>query len=237
MNKGKLYLLPVTLGEETAPEWVLPPSALEVMRRLKTFIVEDEKSARRFLKKAGTLFPISELQLHPIGKHVNELDMRHYLDVALAGGEIGLLSEAGCPGVADPGAEIVRQAHQQDIRVVPLTGPSSLLLALMASGMNGQSFCFHGYLPIDKSERQRAIRALERDAHQRNETQFFIETPYRNKQVIEELLQYCSSETRLCIACDLTLETEYVRTLTIAKWKHTPLPDLHKRPAVFLLGR
>jgi 16S rRNA (cytidine1402-2'-O)-methyltransferase len=237
MSSGKLYLLPVTLGEETAPEWVLPPSALEVMRRLKTFIVEDEKSARRFLKKAGTSFPISELVLHSIGKHTSEYETHRYLDAALAGEDMGLLSEAGCPGVADPGAEMVRLAHQKDIRVVPLTGPSSLLLALMASGMNGQSFCFHGYLPIDKTERQRAIRALERDAHQRHETQFFIETPYRNKQIIEELFNYCSSETRLCIACDLTLETEYVRTLTIAKWKNTPLPDLHKRPAVFLLGR
>jgi 16S rRNA (cytidine1402-2'-O)-methyltransferase len=233
---GKLYLVPVTLGEESRAAQVLPEQTLLILHTLKEFVVENEKSARHFLKHAGTPFPMQELVLHPIGKHVSATEMTSYLDAAKKGGDIGLLSEAGCPGVADPGAEIVRMAHEAGIQVVPLVGPSSLLLALMASGMNGQQFKFHGYLPIDKGDRQRYLKNLERETKQSGTTHLFIETPFRNKPLIDDLFRTLESSTLLCIACDLTLPTEYVVTAPVAAWKKKQLPDLHKRPAVFLIG-
>lgn len=235
MSSGSLYLIPVTLGEDSDPALVLPPTVKPLINRCAEFIVEDERSARRFLKKAGLERPLQEVKLYPIGKHAETQDYTHYLYTALQGKDMGLLSEAGCPGVADPGADIVRLAHEKGIRVVPLVGPSSLLLALMASGMNGQSFCFHGYLPIDKQERRQKLKELERIAKQKKQTQLFIETPFRNDQLLDEVLATCEPGTLLCIACDLTLETELVKTKTVAAWKKEK-PDLRKRPAVFLIG-
>jgi 16S rRNA (cytidine1402-2'-O)-methyltransferase len=233
---GILYLIPVPLGDDVFPETVLSPRALSVMRRLNEFVVENEKAARQVLKKAGIITPQSELTLHPMGKHIAETDMRAYLTVAKNGGEIGLLSDAGCPGVADPGAVIVRMAHDDGIKVVPLIGPSSLLLSLMASGMNGQQFMFHGYLPIDAGERRSELRRLESETRRRGTTQLFIETPFRNQKLLQELLQTLDSNTRLCVACDLTLPSEWIRSCSVAEWKKLPAVDLHKRPAVFLIG-
>lgn len=234
MNRGTLYLIPVTLGEETAPSQVLPAAVLEVLNDITVFITEDERSARRFLKKAGYTRPLTEAVMHSIGKHA-EGNRSAYLETAEKGGLVGLLSEAGCPGIADPGADIVKMAHEKNIRVVPLVGPSSILLALMASGFNGQSFCFHGYLPIDKNERARKIRLLDREAAKHRQSQIFIETPFRNEQLFAELVQHCEPSTRLCIACDLTLPSEFIRTASISEWKKNK-PELHKRPAVFVIG-
>ncbi len=234
--KGILYLIPVTLGEESAPETVLPAGALAIVRRLKKFFVENEKSARRFLKQAGTSIPMPELVLYPIGKHVPGEEMAGYFTTLKNGGEMGLLSEAGCPGVADPGAEVVRMAHEAGVQVVPLVGPSSLLLALMASGMNGQQFHFHGYLPIDRGERSRYLKHMEKDTRQNGTTHLFIETPFRNNPLLEDLLKTLDGPTRLCIACDITLPTEFIRTATVNDWKKSKSPELHKRPAVFLIG-
>lgn len=235
--KGILYLVPVTLGEESAPEAVLPPATLEIARRLKIFFVENEKSARRFLKQAGTTIPMPDLVLHPIGKHVSKEELSGYFATLKNGGEMGLLSEAGCPGVADPGAVVVRMAHEAGVQVVPLVGPSSLLLALMASGMNGQHFHFHGYLPIDRGERSRYLKHLEKDTKQNGTTHLFIETPFRNNQLLEDLLKTLESPTRLCIACDVTLPSEFIRTTTIGEWKRSAPPELHKRPVVFVVGK
>lgn len=234
---GTLYLIPVTLGEESKAVDVLPLSALTILRDVKEFIVENEKSARAFLKSAGTKIPMQELILHPMGKHVSPVEMHSYLNAAKKGTAIGLLSEAGCPGVADPGANIVRFAHQEGIKVVPLVGPSSMLLALMASGMNGQEFHFHGYIPIDKTERAGFLKHIERKTKKYGTTHFFIETPFRNNHMLEDLLKTLDNGTRLCIACDLTLPTEFIKTATVGDWKINPSPDLHKRPTVFLIGK
>lgn len=234
---GTLYLLPVPLGDDSLPEAVLSPPALQVMRRLKEFVVENEKAARQVLKKAAITTPQAELILHPMGKHIAETAMRGYLQTAKNGGEIGLLSDAGCPGVADPGAVIVRMAHEAGIQVVPLTGPSSLLLALMASGMNGQQFMFHGYLPIDSGERRNELRRLESETRRRGTSHLFIETPFRNQKLLQELIQSLDNSTRLCVACDLTLPTEWIRSCTIGEWKRLASVDLQKRPAVFIIGR
>lgn len=237
MSKGKLFLIPVTLGEETAPEQIIPAQTLAVVRSLKEFVVENEKSARHFLKKAGTPFIIQEIILHPIGKHVSREEMSTYLNAAKQGTDIGLLSEAGCPGVADPGAEIVKMAHEAGIIVVPLIGPSSLLLALMGSGMNGQQFHFHGYLPIDKNERNRYLKNMERETRQSGTTHLFIETPFRNRQLFDDLIKILDASTQLCIACNLSEPGEYIHTYTVNDWRKKSMPDIHKRPAVFLIGK
>jgi 16S rRNA (cytidine1402-2'-O)-methyltransferase len=234
---GLLYLIPVTLGEESQAAEVLPASTLNALREIKEFIVENEKSARAFLKSAGTKIPMPELILHPIGKHVSPVEMNSYLNAAKKGGTIGLLSEAGCPGVADPGAQIVAMAHKDGIKVVPLVGPSSLLLALMASGMNGQDFHFHGYIPIDKAARFDFLKHAERETKKYGTTHFFIETPFRNNHMLEDLLKSLDNSTKLCVACDLNLPTEFIRTSSVGDWKINPAPDLHKRPAVFLIGK
>jgi 16S rRNA (cytidine1402-2'-O)-methyltransferase len=233
MKQGVLYLLPVTLGEEAAPSETLTPSVIAVMHALDEFIVEDEKSARRFLKKTGYPRPLQKVILHPIGKHQNEDDKAHYLDALANGKSIGLLSEAGCPGIADPGARIVAIAHRRGFTVKPMTGPSSILLALMASGLNGQCFAFNGYLPIDRNERKQKIKDLAAHARRLKQTQIFIETPFRNEQLLSDLLQHLDPQTRLCIACDLTLDTEWVITRSVNDWKKNQ-PAFHKRPAVFL---
>lgn len=235
MVPGTLYLIPVPLAENAAAK-SFTPYLSETISHIKEYVVENEKTARRFLKEAGLTTPQSELIIHDYGKHHRDESISNFFTGLTAGKDVGLMSEAGCPGVADPGSEIVAEAHRRGIRVVPLVGPSSILLALMASGFNGQTFTFHGYLPIDKAERSRKIKELEAVAVRLSQTQIFIETPFRNNAMLDELLRSCQSKTRLCIACNLTAEDEFVQTKSIGEWKQKA-PDLHKRPTIFLLFR
>ncbi len=233
MPFGTLYLIPVPLADEAAAK-SFTPYLVDTINSIKEFIVENEKTARRFLKEAGLKTPQSELVVHDYGKHNRADGTAEFFKGLQAGSDVGLMSEAGCPGIADPGAEIVEKAHRMGIKVVPLVGPSSILLALMASGFNGQSFTFHGYLPIDKSERGKRIKELETLAEKHDQTQIFIETPFRNNPMLEEILKAGNPRTRLCIACDLTAATEFVQTKTIAEWQKK-IPELHKRPTIFLI--
>jgi 16S rRNA (cytidine1402-2'-O)-methyltransferase len=233
MALGQLFLLPVPLGE-TPISQVIPSYNLEVIQTLSEFIAEDIRSARRHLKQMGILQPLDTLLIHEIGKHSDESRYDSYLNAALEGKNIGLLSEAGCPGVADPGAAIVQRAFSKNIRVIPLSGPSSILMALMASGSNGQSFVFHGYLPIEKSDRSRKIKEMELHARQKNQTQLFMEAPFRNDKLFDDLMGECKGDTELCIACDITLPTQYIERKSISNWK-LKKPALHKRPAIFLI--
>ncbi len=232
-KKGKLYLIPTPLGENG--DHVLPQYVKDIIHQLEIFIVEKAKTARRYIKTTEHPKAISELIFSELNKRIDYSEWRQYLKPAENGNDIGLLSEAGCPGVADPGAEIVKLAHEKGIEVVPLVGPSSILLALMASGMNGQSFAFHGYLSPKKEIVGKDLKKLEQATKQGKQTQLFIETPYRNKQLVEQAFRVLSPTTRFCIAMDLTLPNEYVVTKTIAAWRKSKLPELHKRPAVFLL--
>jgi 16S rRNA (cytidine1402-2'-O)-methyltransferase len=232
--EGQLYLIPCTLGDY-APFTVLPAPVLEIIKSIDTFIVENAKSARAFLKSCEITIPQNQLVIFEIDKHDPKQDIAVFLKPLLEGKNAGLLSEAGVPAVADPGASIVKRAHKLGIKVVPLTGPSSLLLALMASGMDGQRFCFHGYLPIDRSERAKVLIRLEKEAMQYSQTQLFIETPYRNNQLLKDICDTLNPETRLCVAVNLTTEQESVITRSIREWKKQ-LPDLNKKPAVFLIG-
>lgn len=231
---GNLYLIPSTLGAEDVSGF-LPEGTLTIIRSLKYFIVEDAKTARAFLKSCNIPTPQAELDIRVLDKHDPDQDLNELLQALHEGNDTGVLSEAGCPGVADPGARIVAEAHRRGYTVKPLTGPSSLLLALMASGLEGQRFCFHGYLPIDKGERMKKIQRLEETARIRQETQIFIEAPYRNNQLLADLLQHLSGDTRLCLAADITTPTEMIRTLRVREWKKQK-PELHKRPVVFLIG-
>lgn len=233
--KGKLYLIPTTLGD-TEPLEVMPISVKKVIEKLDYFIVENEKSARRFIKKITPAKSQGSLQLMLLDKYSDELETKNYLDVCDEGFSVGLLSEAGVPAVADPGATIAKLAHKKGIQVVPLVGPSSILLAMMASGMNGQSFTFNGYLPIEKADRKKAIKELERISKEKNQSQIFIETPYRNEKLLDDLKAILSPETRVCVACDITLPTEYIKTLTIKEWKNVKT-DLHKRPTIFIVHK
>jgi len=230
-SPGVLYLIPVALGSEDAAA-LIPPATVDAARSLRTFIVENAKSARRFLKAIGHPVPLQELQFHTLDEHTR--DVAPVLAPLLAGEDCGLMSESGCPSVADPGSTLVRRAHEAGVRVVPLAGPSSILLALMASGMNGQRFAFHGYLPVERAERARKLKELE--ARAGDETQIFIETPYRNEQLLSALLQQCRGDTMLCIAADLTLPGGFVAARTVAEWNEKP-PKLDRRLAVFLLSR
>lgn len=227
-------MIPVTLGE-TAINRVIPELNNELINDIDIYIVENIKTARRFLKKAGILKPINELTFFELNKRTQSTDLPTYLKPIAEGKNIGVLSEAGCPGVADPGADIVALAQQQKIKVVPLVGPSSILLALMASGFNGQSFCFNGYLPKDQKDRTRKLKELEKLAKIKQQTQLFIETPFRNSHVIEDIIKNCFSTTKLCIAIDITLQTEQIYTKTVEEWKTTKI-NLHKRPCIFLIG-
>lgn len=233
MSVGTLYLIPVPLAENTSAKSFTPYLA-DTINHINEYIVESSKTARKFLKEAGLKTPQSELIVHDYGKHNRDSNIKEFFTGLLAGKDVGLMSEAGCPGIADPGSEIVAYAHQRGIRVVPLVGPSSILLALMASGFNGQSFTFHGYLPIDKLQRANKIKELEAQAERLSQTQIFIETPFRNNPMLEEILKSCKPETRLCVACDLTSENEFVQTKTVKDWK-AAVPELHKRPAIFLI--
>ncbi len=230
-SKGTLYLIPVALGGDDAASLV-PPATLDAARRLHTFITENAKSARGFLKAITHPLPLQRMNFHALDEHTR--DVEPLLALLLSGEDCGLMSETGCPAVADPGAALVRRAHQAGVHVVPLVGPSSILLALMASGMNGQRFAFRGYLPVDRMERARKLKDLE--AWASDETQIFIETPYRNDALLSALLEHCRDDTLLCVAADLTLATEFVTTRTISEWKKKP-PVLDRRLAVFLLSR
>ncbi|HYK77665.1 MAG TPA: SAM-dependent methyltransferase [Daejeonella sp.] len=236
MTPGTLYLIPVPLAENASAK-SFTPYLVDTINQIKEYIVENSKTARHFLKEAGLKIPQSELIIHDYGKHNRDAaGMADFFSGLLAGRNVGLMSEAGCPGVADPGAEIVALAHQKGIKVVPLVGPSSILLALMASGFNGQSFAFQGYLPIDKSQRAAKLKELENLSARYNQTQLFIETPFRNNALLEEILKSCNPQTKLCIACNLTAMDEMVQTKTITDWKKQ-IPDLHKKPVIFLLQR
>jgi 16S rRNA (cytidine1402-2'-O)-methyltransferase len=233
MPYGTLYLIPVPLAEEAAAK-SFTPYLIDTINSIKEYIVENEKTARKFLKEAGLKTPQSELTIHDYSKYNRDMGTADFFKGLQAGNDVGLMSEAGCPGIADPGAEIVDKAHRMGIKVVPLVGPSSILLALMASGFNGQSFTFNGYLPIDKLLRSKKIKELEALATKNDQTQIFIETPFRNNSLLEEILKTASPKTKLCIATDLTAATEFVQTKTIADWQKK-VPELHKRPTIFLL--
>jgi 16S rRNA (cytidine1402-2'-O)-methyltransferase len=231
---GTLYLIPVTLGDDNISK-VLPADVLSLAQQLDTFVVESEKSARHFLSTIKTIKPVRELTLNLLNEHTEDKDVAGLLTPLLAGKDVGLMSDAGCPGIADPGAKLVELAHQKGVRVVPFVGPSSIVLSLMASGLNGQQFAFLGYLPIDKALRNQKLKEIEKRSLSHKETQLFIETPYRNQHMLEAILAVCQPNTRLCVACDISLSTEMIITKTIASWKKNPLPELHKRPTVFLL--
>lgn len=234
---GTLYLIPTLLGV-TKAEQVIPQGTLEIVRNIRFFVVENVRTARRMLSKMNMTCPIDELSFVELDKHdkSNNPDLMTYLGEALNGNDIGLMSEAGTPCVADPGALIVELAHQAGIKVVPLTGPNAMILALMASGFNGQSFSFHGYLPIKSQERVIALRNLERRSAANNETQMFIETPFRNNAMIEEIIKTCHNNTMLCVACNITTAEEEIVSKPISEWKKIK-KDWNKKPAVFLIYR
>jgi len=236
MQKGILYLVPVALGEGGELSDVIPLLNQAVINTIDEYVVENEKIARRSLKQMGIKKPLQEITLHLLNEQTPIENISNYLNSVDAGKNMGLLSDAGCPGVADPGSELVRLAHKKNIRVVPLIGPSSILLALMASGMNGQNFCFNGYLPKEQKERISKLKELERLALKNGQTQLFIETPYRNNHIVEDVLNICANETNFCIACDITLPTEFIKTQAISDWKKAK-PDINKRPTLFIIGR
>lgn len=228
-----LYLLPVTLGE-TPIERVLPSYNKEIILNIKHFIVEDVRSARRFLKKVDASVDINSLTFYELNKHTLPETISDYLRPLADGHSMGVISEAGCPAVADPGADVVAIAQRKRLKVVPLVGPSSIILSVMGAGFNGQNFAFNGYLPIDPAERARRLKELENRVYQENQTQLFIETPYRNQKLMEEILHVCRPQTRLCIAANITCEGEYIQTRTVKEWKGH-LPDLNKIPCIFLI--
>ncbi|HHU96985.1 MAG: SAM-dependent methyltransferase [Bacteroidota bacterium] len=233
MDKPALYLIPTLLGDTPVNE-VIPPYNIEVASRLKYFIVENTRSARRFLKRCDPNIDIDGLTFFELNKRTDPNQIASFLKPLAAGDSMGVLSEAGCPAIADPGADVVAIAQREGYKVVPLVGPSSLLMALMGSGFNGQSFAFHGYLPIDPGERAKKLKRLEALAYNDNQTQLFIETPYRNQKLAEEILRQCKPKTRLCIAMNVSLPDAYLVTKTVQAWKGK-LPDMHKKPAVFLI--
>lgn len=234
MSLGTLYLIPVPLAEN-AEKQSYTLFHQELINHIDEYIVENEKTARRFLKQAGLKIPQSALKMHDYGKHAREkIDYNRIFKSIKDGKDIGLMSEAGCPGVADPGADVVAEAHKRGIKVVPLVGPSSILMALMASGFSGQKFAFHGYLPIDKTERVRKIKDLESQSSKEKQTQIFMETPFRNNSLFDDLLKNCKRETKICVACNLTASDEQVLTLSVSAWKSRK-PDLHKKPTIFLM--
>lgn len=232
MQKGTLYLIPVPLAEEVAHK-TFTPYLVDTINQIDTYIVENSKTARRFLKEAGLKTPQKDLIVHDYGKH-NRTDLGQFFVELNAGKDVGLMSEAGCPGIADPGADIVAEAHKRCIKVVPLVGPSSILLALMASGFNGQSFAFWGYLPIDKEQRTKRIKDLDLSASRYKQTQIFIETPFRNNQLFEEVLKSCKPNTQICVASNLTAEDEFIKTQSVYNWRKEEI-DLHKKPTIFLM--
>ncbi|WP_418982589.1 SAM-dependent methyltransferase [Alistipes sp.] len=236
-NKGTLYLIPCPISDETAVWDVLPAVNRAVLDALDYFIVENTRTARRFLSKAGIARPIGELEFRELNEHTRSgVGIEELIAPLLAGRSAGVISEAGVPGVADPGALAVEACHRHGIRVVPLVGPSSIILAVMAAGLNGQSFAFNGYLPVKPPERVKAIRFFERRARTEGQSQLFIEAPYRNDKLLEQLVQTLAPETRLAVAMDLTAPGEFIRMRTVAEWRREPLPAMNKRPAIFVIG-
>ncbi|MDO4728475.1 MAG: SAM-dependent methyltransferase [Bacteroidota bacterium] len=236
-KKGSLYLIPVTLGECDKIEYVLPELVKEIIKSTDYYIVENEKAARRAIKKILPEKKQSTLNIQVLDKHDANCGVSvAMLNPIFQGNDVGVMSDAGCPGVADPGALVVKLAHQNQIKVVPLVGPSSILLALMASGFNGQNFAFNGYLPIDKQEKKNTLKLYEKLSYDKGQSQIFIETPYRNNKLLEDLLLLLQPNTYLCIACDITLESEYIKTLTVKDWKKQKV-DLHNRPCIFIIHK
>ena len=236
MPAGKLYLLPVPLGPDADPKAVLPETIEKSVEFIDYYIVENEKTARRFIKAILPTKKQPELKISVLNKHTEPSEHSGFLQPCMEGKNVGLMSEAGCPGVADPGAAIVKLAHEKGIQVVPLVGPSSILLAMMASGMNGQSFAFNGYLPIEKGEKKNTLKFYEKLSNEKSQSQLFIETPYRNNKLIDDLLQTLHPGTHLCLAADITLDSEFIKTKTVAQWKKEK-PDLHNRPCIFIIHR
>lgn len=234
MPNATLYLIPTTLGDTPWQE-VMPVSNAQVITSLKHFIVEEIRTARRFLKKVDKSIDIDSLTFYTLNRHTKPEEIASFLAPMAKGESVGVISEAGCPAIADPGADVVAIAQQKGYHVMPLVGPSSILLSLMGSGFNGQSFAFLGYLPIDSAERSKQLKRMESRIYGEHQTQIFIETPYRNMKLVADVLQHCQPRTKLCIACDLTLPTQYIKTLTVAEWKKKTLPNLEKRPTIFLL--
>ncbi len=232
-GKGKLFLIPNALGGKEAA-YTIPDYVRRIITSLRDFVVEDVKSARRYFRSLDRNFPIDESSFYQLDKRSGEEELMQYLTMLLEGRNLGLVPEAGIPGVADPGSELVQMAHQNAVTVIPLVGPSSIMLTLMASGLNGQKFAFHGYLPVQQKERKRALQDVERESIRKGSSEIFMETPYRNNQLIADILSTCRSSTNLCIAVDLTLYSERIHTKTVADWKASK-PDIHKRPAVFVL--
>ncbi|MFT0547621.1 SAM-dependent methyltransferase [Allopusillimonas ginsengisoli] len=230
---GILHLIPVSLGEAPPETW-LPQAARDTASRLDTYIAENAKTARVFLKQMGTVKPLQEITIHTLTSKVQEPQMREWLQPLVEGGEIGLVSEAGCPAVADPGARVVALAHNMGIHVRPWVGPSSILLSLMGSGLEGQRFTFHGYAPVEPTARARQIKEWEAGSRKLEQTQIFIETPYRNEAMFDTLKKTLQPDTRLCVARALTTGQEWIQTRTVAQWKSMPAPDLAKKPTIFL---
>lgn len=233
--KGTLYLVPNTLGNPDTVQ-TIPTGINERVSTVSVFIVENLRNARRYLKRLNQEIDIDRLTFYELNEHTPEDEVPTFLEQAMNGSDTAIISEAGVPGVADPGATVVRLAHERGIKVVPLTGPSSILLSLMASGLNGQSFTFLGYLPVKRPDRIRKIREIEQAVRRKGETQIFIETPYRNDALLTDILNSCDPSTLLCIAADITLDTELIHTMSVQQWKNRK-PALHKRPAIFLMGR
>jgi 16S rRNA (cytidine1402-2'-O)-methyltransferase len=232
METGKIFLIPVTLGDEDYRK-VIPEKVLEVTRSLRLFVVENIRSSRRYLRLIDKNFPIDETVFHELNEHTNESEIGQYLEPVLKGSDLGIMSEAGLPGIADPGAKLISIAHRKKIKVIPLTGPSSILMAIISSGLNGQNFTFNGYLPVKPADRASKLRELEKKSRD-GYAQIFMETPYRNQRMLESILSECSNETLLCIAMDITLPDESIRTMTISEWKKSR-PSINDRLAVFIL--
>lgn len=233
ISKGKIYLIPCPLGD-TPPLAVLPISVKRAIERIDYYIVEHEKDARRFIKSIVPEKKQASLNFQQINKFTDASEIPPMLNPCLKGIDVGVISDAGCPGIADPGARVVHHAHENGIKVIPLVGPSSILLGMMASGFNGQNFAFNGYLPIDKRERKTELKRLEKLSKEYDQSQLFIETPYRNNQMLESLIDTLNPHTRICVACDITLQTEYIKTITAESWKKIKV-DLHKRPTLFII--
>ena len=231
-----LYLIPVTLGD-TSVEQVIPSHNHDIVMQLRHFIVENTRSARRFLRQMDREFPIDDCTFNEMGKHADERLFNQYLEPLREGHSMGVISEAGCPAVADPGADIVAIAQRQGLRVIPLAGPSSIIMAIMASGLNGQSFAFNGYLPVEESDRAKRLKSLETRAWTEHQTQLFIETPYRNRKMFDTLTRVLRPQTHLCVAAGITTPQEYIHTHTVQEWKQQKFPDLNKVPAIFLIGK
>jgi 16S rRNA (cytidine1402-2'-O)-methyltransferase len=232
-NEGKIYLIPTTLGDSEIHS-VIPNNVVPVIEELKFFIVENIRTARRYIRKVSKTKNIDEITFFELNKHTKQEDLSSFIEPCLIGNSIGIISESGNPGIADPGSLIVKSAHKKNITVIPLVGPSSILLALISSGMNGQNFAFNGYLPISDNERSKKILYLEKRSKTENQTQIFMETPFRNMKMLDSVLRICKNNTLLCIASDITLETQFIKTKTIAEWKRQK-PQLNKRPTVFVI--